>query len=102
MPWIRPIFGLAHPLHSVTLQHTESLTCDSVRNAKKPKPQDIVMMKLNQLLMMASVAIMVSSGASKVLAQDKPPGQDRRGRGNFDPAEMQQRMMERYQEVLEI
>ncbi len=60
------------------------------------------MMKLKQMLMMAGIAAVMSLSASKLAAQDPPPGGqggDRQGRGgrgggNFDPAQMQERMME--------
>ena len=56
------------------------------------------MMKLKQLLMMAGIAAVMSLSATKLVAQDPPPG-DRQGRGGrggggFDPAQMQERMME--------
>lgn len=62
------------------------------------------MMKMNRLLVMAGIALVMTLGANKLLAQDNPPGQGRQGRGggNFDPAQMQQRMMERMKEVLEV
>jgi len=42
---------------------------------------------------------MMSLGTSQLVAQ--PNGGGRGGRGNFDPAQMEQRMMERYKEMLE-
>lgn len=71
-------------------------------------------MKINQKLMVAALSAAVGLGISQAFAQndggnrppgDRPPGdQNGGGRGprNFDPAEMQKRMMERYQEALEI
>ncbi len=70
-------------------------------------------MKLNQALKMLSLAALLAVAANTVTAQenaDRPrrnrDGQNRDqqggGRGNFDPAEMQKRIMERYKEVLEI
>jgi hypothetical protein len=72
-------------------------------------------MKLNQVMIAAALSLAVGLGAGRAFAQndggnrppgDRPPGdQNGGGRGgprNFDPAEMQKRMMERYQEVLEI
>src|SRR5213083_1071825 len=56
------------------------------------------MKKLNQVLALASVAVLVSSGTGNLLAQE----QQRPGRGNFDPEQMRQRMMERYREQLEV
>src|SRR5881397_2226774 len=52
--------------------------------------------KLNKALTLACVA-MGLCWASNLQAQ-----QDRPGRGNFDPEQMRQRMMERYREALEI
>jgi len=57
---------------------------------------------------MAGVAAVMSLGTAQVVAQPNNGapgggGQGGRqgGRGNFDPAQMQQRMMDRYKEVLE-
>ena len=64
-------------------------------------------MKINQWLVMAGVAAVMSLGTTQVVAQPNngAPGGGgqggRQGRGNFDPAQMQQRMMDRYKEVLE-
>lgn len=72
-------------------------------------------MKLNQVLKMLSLAAVLAVAAQTVTAQeggDRPrrnrEGQNNNegggggGRGNFDPAEMRQRMMERTREQLEI
>ncbi len=65
-------------------------------------------MKLNQWLVMAGVAAVMSLGANQVVAQPSNGGGGgfggggRPGRGNFDPAQFQQRMMERYKEMLEV
>ncbi len=66
------------------------------------------MKKTTQLLTMAA-ALVMCLGTSNLTAQDNPPaGGDRpqrgggQGRGNFDPAQMQQRMLERYKETLEV
>ena len=64
-----------------------------------------MIMKINQWLVMAGVAAVMSLGANQVVAQPNnggPGGGGRQGRGNFDPAQFQQRMMERYKEVLEV
>jgi hypothetical protein len=67
-------------------------------------------MKINQWIVMAGMAAMMSLGTSQVLAQPNSGGQrgpgapgsgGRSGRG-FDPAQMQQRIMERYKEMLEV
>ena len=70
-------------------------------------------MKLNQLLLAAGMAVALCLSADSVLAQQGGGGQGgggqgggRGGRGgpggNFDPAQMQQRMMDRYKEQLEV
>jgi hypothetical protein len=74
-------------------------------------------MKLNQVVKGLSLAIVLALAANTVMAQDggeRPrrergpggeqagPGGERGGRGNFDPAEMQQRFAERLKEQLEI
>jgi hypothetical protein len=71
-------------------------------------------MKLNQKLMAAALSVAVGLGVSQAFAQNdggdrpqrnRPPGDQAggdRGPRNFDPAEMQKRMMERYKEQLEI
>jgi hypothetical protein len=51
-----------------------------------------------QAILAGAVAALCLS-ANRLAAQDQP--QQRQGRGNFDPAQMQQRMMERYKEMLE-
>jgi|SRR5437867_2423470 len=56
------------------------------------------MKKLNQKLALAGVAVLMSLGSSNLVAQD----QGRPGRGNFDPEQMRQRMMEGYKERLEV
>ena len=54
---------------------------------------------------MAGVASVMSLGTNQLVAQPNNGGQGgggRQGRGNFDPAQMQQQMMDRYKEVLEV
>lgn len=51
------------------------------------------MKKMNQMLVLAGVAAALFVSAGHVAAQ---------GRGNFDPAQMRQRMMDRYKERLEV
>lgn len=57
-----------------------------------------------QTILTAAVAVLALS-AGRLAAQDQPPPQRQGGggggRGNFDPAQFQQRMMERYKEALE-
>jgi hypothetical protein len=57
------------------------------------------MKKLNYLLALASVAAVLSLSAGRLSAQQPPQGQ---GRGNFDPEQAWQRMMERYKEQLDV
>jgi hypothetical protein len=64
-------------------------------------------MKLNQWLVMAGVAAVMSLGTSQVVAQPNnggggQGGGGRQGRGNFDPAQMQQMMLDRYKTALEV
>jgi len=60
------------------------------------------MKRLNQWLMIGGLAVGLSAGAGSLLAQDNAQRGNRQGRGNFDPAQMQQRMMDRAKEQLEI
>ena len=57
------------------------------------------MMKTQKWLVIAGVAAALCMSAGQSMAQDNG---GRGGRGGFDPAQMQQRMMERYKEALEI
>jgi hypothetical protein len=70
-------------------------------------------MKLNQLSVICGVAAALCLGAGSLSAQDTNSssnavtpgnnnngGQERRGRGNFDPAQFQQRMMDNVRERL--
>ncbi len=60
-------------------------------------------MKMQNWLVMAAVAAALGVSANTSLAQqDNSGGGARQGRGNFDPAQMQQRMLERYKETLEV
>jgi Spy/CpxP family protein refolding chaperone len=64
-------------------------------------------MKLNQRLMVAGAAALLALGLSQsaLAQQDNPPGGGRPGgggRGNFDPAQFRQRMMDRMKEQLEV
>lgn len=54
------------------------------------------MKKLNQTLAMAGVAVALSLGTGNLAAQE------RRDRGDFNPEQFRQRMMERYREQLEV
>ena len=66
---------------------------------------------MNQWLVMAGTAAVMCLGTSQLLAQPNDGGKKgsngnrdggRGGRGDFDPAQMQQRMLERYKEMLEV
>ena len=68
-------------------------------------------MKLSKILTVASLAVVLALSADSLMAQENnnTERQGRRnreggqgGQGNFDPAEFQQRMMERTKETLEI
>jgi hypothetical protein len=58
-----------------------------------------IMNKLNQMLLVAGSALTLCLGTDRLMAQDQQPPQ-RQGRGNFDPEQARQRMMERYKEQL--
>jgi len=53
-------------------------------------------MKVNQCLIMAGIAASLCFSVNQGLAQGN------QGRGNADPAQMRQRMMDRYKQVLEV
>jgi hypothetical protein len=60
-------------------------------------------MKMNQWLVLAGIAAVTSLGTNQVVAQPNNGGGGGRGnRGNFDPAQMQQRMLDRTKETLEV
>lgn len=58
------------------------------------------MKKLSRILAIGTMAAVIGLSANTATAQDNAGRQ--RGGGNFDPAQMRQRMMERYKEMLEI
>ena len=66
------------------------------------------MRELNRLMIVGTSALMLCATVGQVLSQTNPAATDQRQgggrqrRGNFDPAQFQQRMMERYRERLEI
>jgi hypothetical protein len=62
-------------------------------------------MKINRCLVLAGIAAALWLGGNSGLAQNNPGqgGQGgRQGRGNFDPAQFRERMMERVKENLEV
>lgn len=68
------------------------------------KSQQQRTMKLNRSLVVASAAALLCLGVSQstFAQQDNPPGGPGGGRGNFDPAQFRQRMMDRMKERLEV
>lgn len=60
------------------------------------------MMKLSQLLATGGIAAVLCFSAADLQAQNNGGGGGRGGRGNFDPAAFQQRMMDRFKEQLEV
>jgi hypothetical protein len=69
-------------------------------------------MKMNQWLVAASIAVVMSLGVFQIAAPPSDSGKQggsssgrvggRGQRGNYDPAQMQQRILERYKDILEI
>jgi len=57
-------------------------------------------MKLNRIITLGAMAALLATSATSLLAQNDNGNQGRRNRGNFDPAQFQQRMLDRYQEEL--
>jgi hypothetical protein len=65
------------------------------------------MMKMNRLLVVAGVAACLCLGANELMAQGRqkgggPPGGGQGGKGNFDPAQMRERLMERARELFDV
>ena len=60
------------------------------------------MKRVNKMWAVLGMAVMLGVSAGSALAQEQPQRQRGGDRGNFDPAEMQKRMMDRYREQLEI
>ena len=58
------------------------------------------MNKLVKSALLTGVSALLLMGTNTVMAQ--PAGGGGGGRGNFDPAQMQQRMLERYKETLKV
>ena len=59
-------------------------------------------MTLKNWMMLTAVSAALGLGSSDALAQNNGGQGGNRQRGNFDPAQMRERMMERYKETLEI
>jgi hypothetical protein len=57
------------------------------------------MKSMTKIFAKIGIATLLVTGATNISAQERPGG---RGGGNFDPAEMRQRMMEMYKERLEV
>jgi hypothetical protein len=60
------------------------------------------MREICRLLLTTAAAVIVCLSSSQVMAQTNQGGRQRQRPGNFDPAQFQQRMMERYRERLEL
>ena len=58
-------------------------------------------MRINRWLLSAGMAAILCLGANQALAQANNPG-GRQGRGNFDPAQFRERMMQNLREQLEV
>jgi len=56
-------------------------------------------MKMNRIITLGAMAAALAISSTSLIAQNNGGGGGG-GRGNFDPAQMQQRIMERYQEQL--
>ena len=56
------------------------------------------MKKLNRVLALTGVAVLMNLGNANLAAQNQP----RQGRGNSNPEEFRQRMMDRYREQLDV
>jgi len=77
-----------------------SLLSDSPPQTRSRQKALITTMKSNRRFMTAAVAALLFSGIAQALGQDNPgPPQ---GRPNFDPAQFQQRRLERIKEQMEI
>ena len=74
----------------------------AIGNKRKQKSQSVSTMKIKQTLVVAGLAAVIGLGTTQVLAQNNGGQGGGRGGRNFDPAQMQQRMMDRYKEVLEV
>ncbi len=59
-------------------------------------------MSINKWLVVAGLAAGLCAGANQALAQQDQGGGGRPGRGNFDPAQFRERMMERLKDRLEV
>jgi hypothetical protein len=55
------------------------------------------MKRLRKTVLLGGIVAVLLTGATQAFAQ-----QERQGRGNFDPEQMRQRMMERYKEQLDV
>ncbi len=60
------------------------------------------MKRLSQCLAITGVATALLLSVGNVVAQDAPPGGGGRGPGNFDPAQMQQRMLENIRSQMDV
>jgi hypothetical protein len=86
-------FQQFHPRHTICIVSTTQACLYARERVQTTNYGKAIMTKLNRLILMAGVAALLALSGSKVLAQ---------GRGNFDPEQMRQRMLERYKERLEV
>jgi hypothetical protein len=107
MPNKPSLFVLVCLLHQIGSQLSGGTRVLSAKTAKltTAKQQEDNVMKMNQLLAACGITAALFLGAGNVSAQDNGGGNNggngnRPGRGNFDPAQMQQRMMDRYRQDL--
>ena len=85
------------------MQRRECAPLDTIVNNNRSMRDN--MTRMNHWLVAAGVAAVMSLGANQVSAQPDnagPGGGGRPGRCNFDPAQFQQRMLERTKEMLEV
>lgn len=84
---------MARDVHSFGRQQGRNVRPCKI-NVTTPHESEIIMKTLNQALAMAGVAVALSLSAGKLPAQER--------RGDFNPEQFRQRMMERYREQLEV
>jgi hypothetical protein len=76
----------------------------NTQNRSSEQQSEIVMMKLSSMAMTAGVALLMCLNATPLEAQGqgRQGGQGGQGRGNFDPDQMRQRMMDGVREQFEV
>jgi hypothetical protein len=108
-PLINPFWALARAVQWLGCNQTERLKrprfgtenglAEARRCLNKQITQQIIMKILNRTLVMAGVASLLCLGTFNLDAQERRGGE---GRGNFDPEQMRERMMEQLRERLEV